>query len=324
MRWEKNRRRLRLWKSALALNKVSEVESTGFWAWRAWLTARSEPLQVWITDAGSDEWVEVIIEGPEGLPGLKLRRQLLKLWKREIEIGDEAFDKAFLVEGSARSAGALLDATLRGQLLRANADCTSLQLGGGQLRVEVSEKVLARVLRVLFKIVRQLAEPVEDAVHQIAHNARRDREAGVRLFNLLLLAREHPDHPETLEALRTASSDPSPKVRVRMAIEMGQATEPSLLKALQSEESDLRVAAAAALGRVGSVAAVQSLKESAERFWLDPGLRQAARQAIAEIQSRLPGASPGQLTLAGTAEAGKLSLAADPAGQLSLPPETRG
>ena len=52
-------------------------------------------------------------------------------------------------------------------------------------------------------------------------------------------------------------------------------------------------------------------------------LRRAARQAIAEIQSRLASASPGQLSLAAT-EAGQLSLAQAKAGQLSLPTSTPG
>jgi HEAT repeat protein len=110
------------------------------------------------------------------------------------------------------------------------------------------------------------------------------------------------------------------------------AAEPSLIRALRRDLADLRVFAAKALGRVGSVAAVLPLKEAAERSWRDPELHRAIRQSIAEIQSRLPGASPGQLSLAGAeagqlslagAEAGQLSLAADPAGQLSLTPEPR-
>jgi len=89
------------------------------------------------------------------------------------------------------------------------------------------------------------------------------------------------------------------------------AAEPPLIVALQRDRSDLRVAAANALGRVGSVAAVLPLKEMADLFVLGE-VRRAARQAIAEIQSRVQGASPGQL-----------SLTEDPAGQLSLPPEER-
>ncbi|HEX6862033.1 MAG TPA: HEAT repeat domain-containing protein, partial [Thermoanaerobaculia bacterium] len=99
------------------------------------------------------------------------------------------------------------------------------------------------------------------------------------------------------------------------------AAEPPLIAALEREEEGLRVAAANALGRVGSVAAVLPLKELADRFLLGD-TRKAARQAIAEIQSRVQGASPGQLSLAGV-EAGQLSLADDPAGRLSLPPEER-
>ena len=101
------------------------------------------------------------------------------------------------------------------------------------------------------------------------------------------------------------------------------AAEPSLIPALQREEDGLRVAAANALGRVGSAAAVLPLKEAAERSWLDRDLRRATRQAIAEIQSRLQGASPGQLSLAG-AEAGQLSLAQADAGQLSLSTDSAG
>lgn len=96
------------------------------------------------------------------------------------------------------------------------------------------------------------------------------------------------------------------------------AAEPSLIQALGREDRDLQVAAAVALGRVGSPEAVLPLKDAAERSpRLDLELRRAARQAIAEIQSRVQGASPGQLSLA-AAEAGQLSLAGAETGQLSL------
>ncbi|MFL6290165.1 MAG: HEAT repeat domain-containing protein [Thermoanaerobaculia bacterium] len=104
------------------------------------------------------------------------------------------------------------------------------------------------------------------------------------------------------------------------------AAEAALVEALQREDAEVRVAAATALGRAGTVAAVPPLKEAVERSRLDRDLHRAARQAIAEIQSRLQGASPGQLSLAG-GEAGQLSLAQDggelsfaddPAGRLSL------
>jgi hypothetical protein len=56
----------------------------------------------------------------------------------------------------------------------------------------------------------------------------------------------------------------------------------------------------------------------ASRYPFDLGLRRASRQAIAEIQSRLTGATPGQLALA-DGDAGQLSLADEGReGQVSL------
>jgi hypothetical protein len=125
-----------------------------------------------------------------------------------------------------------------------------------------------------------------------------------------------------VDVLAQAMAEEKGEVAAAAATALGAtgeaAAEPPLLQALQREESGLREAAAAALGQVGTAAAVPALREAAERSWLDLGLRQAARQAIAGLQSRLEGASPGQLTLAET-DAGQLSLIRDEAGQLSLP-----
>jgi HEAT repeat protein len=90
--------------------------------------------------------------------------------------------------------------------------------------------------------------------------------------------------------------------------------EPALLSALEGEAPVVRVAAARALGRVGTAAAVAPLREAEEG---DGEMRRTARQAIAEIQARLTGAAPGQLSLAG-GESGQLSLAEGEAGRLSL------
>jgi HEAT repeat protein len=98
---------------------------------------------------------------------------------------------------------------------------------------------------------------------------------------------------------------------------IGGAEEP-LVMALARDAPRLRVAAAEALGRVGSPAAVAPLKEAEARHGDDSAFRRAARQAIAEIQSRMTGASPGQLSLALSAAPGKLSLVPDEKGRLSL------
>ena len=98
--------------------------------------------------------------------------------------------------------------------------------------------------------------------------------------------------------------------------------EAPLLAALVREIAEVRAAAAEALGRVGSAAGVLPLKETEARD-PDDATRRAARQAVAAIQARLPGASPGQLSLAAT-EAGALSLAEDETGRLSLDNGNKG
>lgn len=90
--------------------------------------------------------------------------------------------------------------------------------------------------------------------------------------------------------------------------------EASLLAALGSPRAPIRAAAARALGRAGTTAAVLPLKDLEAR---DGAARAAARQAIAEIQSRVAGAAPGQLSLAG-GESGQLSLTSGEPGRLSL------
>jgi hypothetical protein len=411
-------RRLQLWeRSTKALVKDSEVETT-FLAGRAQVTAQSGPNQVRITDArGQDREAVVEIEGPEGFSVLKLHRQYDGAKVPEIQIGDESFDNQLVMEGPVLAVGARLDEMMRRRLLSAVSGCSSLAIAGGRLRAEVPDEELRRILPILLDIGERLARPVP-VERRIAENARRDPFPGVRIFNMLLLARERPGDPETLEVLRDACSDRSPEVRLQAAIELGDkgrgvllslaetsvhdasaaqavtllgstlsfeklqeilaravrsfsrkrdgllrtarasmeefshrgaaavgvlaqvvteqkgelaaaaaralgatgeaSAEAALLQALESgEDADLWVAAATALGRVGTAAAVQPLKEAAERSWIDRSLRRAARQAISEIQSRLEGAAPGQLSLAG-AEGGQLSLAVDGGGQLAL------
>lgn len=98
----------------------------------------------------------------------------------------------------------------------------------------------------------------------------------------------------------------------------GPTAERALLKALVRADAAVRVAAAEALGRAGTVAAVMPLREAGARH--GGALSRATRQAIAEIQARLAGASAGQLSLA-LGEDGRLSLApeGEHAGELSLP-----
>jgi hypothetical protein len=84
------------------------------------------------------------------------------------------------------------------------------------------------------------------------------------------------------------------------------AAEPALIRALGSGHPELRVASAEALAVMGTTRAVAALHRAAQ-FHPSSELARATRQAIAAIQARLPGASPGQVSLA-DAESGQLSL----------------
>jgi len=95
-----------------------------------------------------------------------------------------------------------------------------------------------------------------------------------------------------------------------------------LLESLERGLPELRAAVAEALGRVGSARSVLPLKEAEDRHPDDGKLRRAARHAVVQIQSRLSGASPGQLSLA-EGQGGQLSLDESAAGRLTLPEKGR-
>ena len=364
-------------------------------------------------ESGSSFLLHVIIPGLAGFTEATIRpgNPVFK-WTREIELGAPEFDGAFFVQGPARLISALLDAEARRLMLAIDRGSGRLQLQYGGIQAKMMEGELATLLPQILELGHRFAR-MKDIRQKLAENARQDPEPGVRLHNLLLLVRELPEAPDSREALRQACLDPSPRVRLGAALELGSearnillelaegteddeisaqaiarlgralpvrqarelllaalrrwhletaracltalaasgtdeavealaavldredadlavaaaealgvagspAAEPALIRALGCPAADLQVAAARALGLVGTADAVLPLKEAREDS-LSIGLLRATRQAIAEIQSRLPDASPGQLSLA-EAEAGQLSIAVDSAGQLSMPP----
>jgi HEAT repeat protein len=361
--------------------------------------------------------IRIDVAGPPGFTGVRLRPEKERPpGAREVEVGDERFDGAFYVEGPTRLLSVLLDAETRRLLARLNAE-GRLEIIGGEIRARTGDDDLGPLLPLALDLARRLSAEV-DVAQRLSENARNDPTAGVRLRNLLVLIRELPREPGTLETLRAACADANPQVRLRAAMALGAegrdvltalaenldddacaaqavahlgralsgertralltqalrrrrlqtaqtcleslgqsgdgdaidaiakvlsiehgnlaaaaalalgataspAAEPPLLLALHNEKPDIRIAAATALGRTGTAAAVLPLKEAAESHPRDPDLRRATRQAIAEIQSRLQGASPGQLSIAG-GETGRLSFAHDEAGQLSIAPDAAG
>lgn len=162
--------------------------------------------------------------------------------------------------------------------------------------------------------------PVEGRRTLIALASSDTTDDGLRARAVAALGGQVP--VELAEAtLRRALEAPAPET-ARACLDVLQAlrrheSEPLLQRALEATDDSVRQAAARALRTCGSVASVARLLEIA-RDGKTSELRQAARLAVGDIQSRLPGAAPGQLALAeGTA--GGLSLVdATPVGELSL------
>ena len=156
---------------------------------------------------------------------------------------------------------------------------------------------LSCALKAALVVARRLILP-EDIADRLAQNFRQEPEAGVRLQG-------------DCAGLPGAAGRPRQR-RPRQP-------ETLLLLGLQDDDAGVAQTAARALGQVGTIDAVEPLREHAAAL-LPSELRAAARQAIAEIQARLTGAEAGQLTLAG-GEAGALSLAGE-GGGLSLAKQT--
>jgi hypothetical protein len=96
--------------------------------------------------------------------------------------------------------------------------------------------------------------------------------------------------------------------------------EATLVGLLGHETTAVRIAAAAALGLVGSVDAVEPLFLLGKGLLGNPKLREVSRDAICRIQSRLGDAEAGRVSLASVDEAaGAVSLSAG-GGEISLSP----
>jgi hypothetical protein len=133
--------------------------------------------------------------------------------------------------------------------------------------------------------------------------------------------------PEAASGLATHLASGTPVVAAAAARALGARGDPQvelpLVKALRHADREVQMAAAEGLGRAGTIRAVMPLRTLEEEARRDQELGRVVRQAVATIQSRAGGASPGQLTVAG-GEVGLLSLPADEEGSLSLTPGSDG
>src|SRR6185436_17877215 len=206
------------------------------------IEARAGQVAVRIADINSRKRefgirVVATFPAPPVFSSVRIRRETYKPpGAREVEVGDGRFDDAFYVEGPARLLSVLLDAKTRDLLLDVNAE-GRLEIHRGEIRVETWDSSLANLLLNILDLARRFAEPV-DVAQGLAENARQDPVDGVRLRNLLLLAHAFPGEPKTVEALRAACADPSPRVRLRAALELGTERRDIVVEVAESLEDD--------------------------------------------------------------------------------------
>jgi hypothetical protein len=159
--------------------------------------------------------------------------------EREIELGDDEFDRRAYIHGSPRMVHAILDAGARdlvGALIDGRIPVGAsgetvkarVAVSDGALRAEISEgafspggRNLPAAVETLLDAARQLVLP-DDVPARLARNVRHDPVPEVRLSNLLTLIREYPGYDATREALEAASGDRDAEVRLRAALERGE------------------------------------------------------------------------------------------------------
>jgi HEAT repeat protein len=318
------RRQLQIWQDLVVSCGLEVVKASTFF--QTVLKTRAGPLEVWIEAYVNTNQIIVKLVGPPmplALPllGAETRRLLLRVnTESPLEISPGEL-RIYLTDEQMPS---VLPQVL--DIARACWDPNPVS------RLHKAKKLGPQGHGILLEIAEGVADDAVSTEAVLTLGQDLPFERALVILDHARGVRRLQTARACLEALgRSGGAAVDPLARV-LALEKGDlatvaaqalgetvspAAEPPLISALQREEQDLRVAAANALGRVGSVEAVLPLKEAAEHSRLDLEFLRAARQAITEIQSRLQGASPGQLSLTG-AEAGQLSLAEAEAGQLSI------
>jgi HEAT repeat protein len=241
----------------------------------------------------------------EGPVGVRLRN--LEVLKREFGASEVARTACRAAMGEHAAALRLAGAAGLGdegaKVMKAIADKTSVDL---VVRVRAVADLASRCSRDV--AVARLGDLLGDETREVRIatitelGRLRSRTHAVELARLAPQA-QGAEAAAIATALREVADSPS--------------LEPALLSLLSKDDVATRVAAAHALRRVGTAAAVEPLLAYTEGLTVDADLKLAAREAIAGIQSRLGPVDAGRLALADATDSGSLSLAHG-TGDLSL------
>jgi HEAT repeat protein len=272
--WWRFQERSRAWQAAATAAGLTNLQTHTFFGWNSKLTGQAGNLQVILESyhrGKHESGTRMIVGGlrhgiyaltirPEGMGSLVEKT----FGEKELEVGDEAFDREAYVQGSPALVRALFDKEtrsalqdlLRGRLLvKTHPGVHELDVRSriidNQLIVDIRERPfsgtlqwLPEALRNLVALGQRLARP-EDVGAKIAVNSIDDPVPAVRLANLQTLTREFPEHPATRPALLKALEDPSPEVRLRAAIAAGPDGRETLLGLALREDCPDEIAARA-------------------------------------------------------------------------------
>lgn len=265
----------------------------------------------------------------------------------DLNIGDPELDSRVILAGPERTLRGRLDAQTRA-LLRGLDGEGKLTVDSGTLSHQRRGHVFAmyRVMEMLdqYLALAERLRPGEVTDDHLLEIVRTDPVVAVRLNTALMLLED----PALTERVTDALDPAAPGTSELRDVLRGQGdllvrdraenlhdvallapdqvcgllqragSEGALIELLSAHEPSVKVAAARALGAIGTVRAVEPLLPLTEGLLTDGAVKQAARQAVHEIQRRLGPVSAGSLSLSNTeAEAGRLALA-ERAGKLSL------
>lgn len=282
--------------------------------------------------------------------GVVLRRQtgvdrLLDSPAYQVVVGDPAFDRAVLVRGDPATLRVLLDAPTRSRVQAAVEAAVAVADGQGvwvDTDPAVSDTRVAAALDEIVALLDALALPPAAWPARLEAITREDPERTIRLDALTRLEALDPARARALT--HDLLADPDPEIAVVAALAVGAEGRPTLHARLDAARSpalwsralpqladpaardtlrrglahrdEVTVAAVAGvLGRVGhreDVEALRAVDQGAEAV-------AAAEEAIRAIQSRLGAAEAGQLSLSADPRAGALSVPNTPAGAVSVP-----
>jgi hypothetical protein len=258
VRTRRDARLVRAWREAARLGALTDISVE---SGPLRINARSGARRVSFTDTyrrkGDRSRGALVVRGGFGI---RLRAETWEtalekaMGIRELQLGDEAFDRDIHVQGPPEVLRAVLDAPTR-IVVRELVLGWQVSVRDGELTIPLPHGVverpstLASLLKDILDLASRLDRP-EDLALRIAENTRREGESRVRLENLVLLLEQFPQHFATRETLERALRDANPEVRIRAAVASKADGVPTLMEmaTLPSVEDDYAARAILALG----------------------------------------------------------------------------